>query len=40
MQIMVEGRRQRLAPEELVRRLLLRLPGAASAEELKRGVLR
>jgi hypothetical protein len=40
MQILVEGRRQRLAPEELVRRLLLRLPGAASAEELKRGVLR
>jgi len=40
MEILVEGRRQRLAPEQLVRRLLLRLPGAASAEELKRGVLR
>jgi hypothetical protein len=40
MEILVEGRRQRLAPEELVRRLLLQLPQAAGAEELKRRVLR
>jgi len=40
MEVLVEGRRQRLAPEELVRRLLLRLPEAASAEELKRRILR
>ncbi len=40
IEILVEGRRQRLAPEELVRRLLLRLPEAAGAEELKRRVLR
>jgi hypothetical protein len=40
MEILVEGRRQRLAPEELARRLLLHLPQASSAEELKRRVLR
>lgn len=40
MEVLVEGRRQRLAPEELVRRLLLQLPQAASTEELKRRILR
>jgi len=40
MEILVEGRRQRLAPEELVRRLLLHLPDTVSMEELKRRTLR
>ena len=40
MEILVEGRRQRLAPEELARRLLLQIPQAASTEELKRRILR
>jgi hypothetical protein len=40
MEILVEGRRQRLAPEELVRRLLLHLPETASMGELKRRTLR
>ena len=40
MEILMEGRRQRLAPEELVRRLLLHLPEAATMEELRRRSLR
>ena len=40
MEILVEGRRQRLAPEELVRRLLLHLSDTATMEELKRRTLR
>jgi hypothetical protein len=40
MEIFVEGRRQRLAAEELVRRLLLQLPGTSTMEELKRKILR
>jgi len=40
MEILVEGRRQRLAPEELVRRVLLHLPDTVSMEELKRRTLR
>jgi hypothetical protein len=40
MEILVEGRRQRLAPEELVRRLLLHLPDTVTMEELKRRTLR
>ena len=40
MEILVEGRRQRLSPEELVRRLLLHLPDTVSMEELKRRTLR
>jgi hypothetical protein len=40
MEILAEGRRQRLAPEELVRRLLLHLPQAASMQELRRRSLR
>ena len=40
MELLVEGRRQRLDPEELVRRLLLHLPQAASIEELRRRTLR
>ena len=40
MQILMEGRRQRLAPEELVRRLLQYLPETATMEELKRRTLR
>ena len=40
MEILVEGRRQRLAAEELVRRLLLQLPGTSTMEELKRKILR
>jgi len=40
MEILVEGRRQRLAPEELARRLLLQIPQAANTEELKRRTLR
>jgi hypothetical protein len=40
MEVLVEGRRQRLAPEELARRLLLQIPQAASTEELKRRILR
>lgn len=40
MEILVEGRRQRLAPEELVRRLLLQLPNTVSMEELKRRTMR
>jgi hypothetical protein len=40
MEILMEGRRQRLAPEELVRRLLQYLPETAIMEELKRRTLR
>jgi len=40
MEILVEGRRQRLSAGELVRRLLLHLPGTTSMEELKRRILR
>ena len=40
MEILVEGRRQRLSPEELVRRLLLHLPDTVTMEELKRRILR
>lgn len=40
MEVLVEGRRQRLSPEELVRRLLLHLPQAANMEELRRRILR
>jgi hypothetical protein len=40
MEILLEGRRQRLAPEELVRRLLQNLPQATTLEELRRRTLR
>jgi hypothetical protein len=40
MEILMEGRRQRLAPEELVRRLLQYLPETATMEDLKRRTLR
>jgi hypothetical protein len=40
MEILVEGRRQRLAAEELARRLLLHIPETTTMEELKRRTLR